>query len=234
MGIKVQLKHDLTRYHPQLTNGAVGHTTHLKTINDCFVKVYFPGAGHHDILWKSIEIIDEEYLEKRKKESDEKMKAIKENGKVELHWKKSGYLSSLRYEYRIGNQDFSHSIGFLDLAATLYEDFRNNGIEIKEFGEPNDVSARKFGESYHLDRKRTKAARNQSIISNGKAVAEWCKIGGFVNLKINYTLNGTHHEETIIKRDKGIARLNELIQAGVPVTHLGKPAYKNRVALNMI
>ncbi|MFD0698022.1 hypothetical protein ACFQZT_28510 [Paenibacillus sp. GCM10027628] len=48
-----------------------------RELNDNFTGVHFPGIGSLDVLWSSLEIIDEEYLleiEERRKQSKKNIK----------------------------------------------------------------------------------------------------------------------------------------------------------------
>ena len=66
--INVRLKVDLTQYLKGLIVGSEGYTIGNYGIwsraNDNFTGVHFPGIGSLDVLWSSLEIIDEEYLRK--------------------------------------------------------------------------------------------------------------------------------------------------------------------------
>jgi hypothetical protein len=63
--IRVRLLVDLTRYHPALRAGAEGVTVGQAGVwsrgNGRFVGVRFDQAGVHDILWDSLEIVDENF-----------------------------------------------------------------------------------------------------------------------------------------------------------------------------
>ena len=63
--IKVKLLVDLTRYADGLVEGLEGYTVGSKGMwsraNDNFVTVCFSNIATLDVLWKSLEIIDEEY-----------------------------------------------------------------------------------------------------------------------------------------------------------------------------
>ena len=64
--IRVRLRVSLTEYHPSLVAGAEGVTVETQgewsRAFDRFTGVQFPEAGVRDILWTSLEIVDEEYL----------------------------------------------------------------------------------------------------------------------------------------------------------------------------
>ena len=78
-GIKVKLTVDLTRYANGLIAGTEGITVGRQMMwshaSDRFVTVCFPGIATLDVLWNSLEIIDEE----TRKEMDRQEKLFIEN-----------------------------------------------------------------------------------------------------------------------------------------------------------
>lgn len=74
--IKVKLNSDLSRYEKGLLPGIEGYTIGQYGTwsrgSDRFIGVCFPGIATLDVLWESLEIIDDEYLKEvaliRKKE----------------------------------------------------------------------------------------------------------------------------------------------------------------------
>ena len=80
--IKIRLKVDLTKYHPELKIGAEGYTIGTYGIwsrgSNRFIGVCFPNIATLDVLWDSLEIIDSDYLkqlEKNKKEKEARTKS---------------------------------------------------------------------------------------------------------------------------------------------------------------
>lgn len=70
--IRVRLTVDLTEYKPDLIAGSEGYTIGSfgmwSRTFDRFIGVNFPRIGTLDVLWKSLEIIDEEYLRELEKQ----------------------------------------------------------------------------------------------------------------------------------------------------------------------
>lgn len=64
--IEIELIVDLTRYHPALFKGSRGFMIRFPLPNERFVDVEFPQAGLREILYKSLKVIDQEYLEQCK------------------------------------------------------------------------------------------------------------------------------------------------------------------------
>ena len=102
-GTKVKLIVDLTRYANGLVAGTEGITVGRQNLwskgSDRFVTVCFPGITTLDVLWKSLEIIDEEAL----KEIDCQEKLFAENLKraneVTLYVGPRGGFKYLSYSY---------------------------------------------------------------------------------------------------------------------------------------
>jgi len=80
--VKVRLIHDLSRYNSELKIGTEGFTVEAEGMmsrsNDNFVSVFFPGIETRDIMWRSLEIIDENFLAAREKEKQEELDGLKE------------------------------------------------------------------------------------------------------------------------------------------------------------
>ena len=101
-GTKVKLTVDLTQYAKGLVAGTEGITAGQQGMwsrgSDRFVTVRFPGITTLDVLWDSLEIIDEEVL----KEMDRQKKLFVENLKsakdVTCMWPKGGF-KYLSYRY---------------------------------------------------------------------------------------------------------------------------------------
>ena len=87
--IKVKLLVDLTRYADGLVEGSVGYTVGSNGMwsraNDNFVTICFPEIATLDVLWKSLEIIDEEYLKKAEEANKKWKEQLKSAKDVELH-----------------------------------------------------------------------------------------------------------------------------------------------------
>jgi len=135
--IKVKLLVDLTRYADGLVAGSQGYTIGSKGMwsraSDNFVTVCFPKIATLDVLWKSLEIIDEEYL-KRAEESDKKWKEqLKTARCVELHTGPRGGFRSLQFEYLSSNKIINHySNGIKSEADGIMEIFKANNIKIRK------------------------------------------------------------------------------------------------------
>jgi hypothetical protein len=235
MGIKVQLNEDLTRYHHGLKEGIVGVTTMHRTRNDCFVKVEFPGIYCIiDILWKSLTIVDEEYLEEKRKKQEEMIQAMKENGNAELHWHHCGAYHRLSYEYTPkGKQRHACSNYFSKQAGELYADMRKAGVKVREFGVPREEVAYVFNRDYYNDIIRRKEERWQAIVTTGEAVAEWNRNGGYEQVELTYSIHGRTVKELFTVREKGMELLKNLLKDNVPLIHIGEPDYQNRRTLGM-
>ena len=96
--IKVMLKTNLTRYARGLVAGSIGYTTgrngEFSRYDDKFITVDFPGIATLDILWSSLEILDEEILLRMAKEEDYITDNIRKIQKADLFM---GPLGGFRY-----------------------------------------------------------------------------------------------------------------------------------------
>jgi len=102
-GIQVRLTTDLTQYHPGLVKNVEGITVPNAGMwarsSDLFVSVRFEGAGVHDILWKSLNIIDEEVNRELAKLREETREALKTARNVVQTIGPRGGFRCLSYEY---------------------------------------------------------------------------------------------------------------------------------------
>lgn len=102
--IKVKLLVDLTRYADGLVEGSEGYTVGNNGLwsraNDNFVTVCFPEIATLDVLWKSLEIIDEEYLKRAEESNKEWKEQLKSAKDVELHLGPRGGFRSLQFKYK--------------------------------------------------------------------------------------------------------------------------------------
>lgn len=134
--IKVKLLVDLTRYADGLVEGSEGYTIGSKGMwsraNDNFVTVCFPNIATLDVLWKSLEIIDEEYI-KRVEEWNKKWREQLKTAKcVELHLGPRGGFRSLHFEYLSDNGTVVHyANGFKNEADNIMEILKANNIKIE-------------------------------------------------------------------------------------------------------
>lgn len=134
--IQVRLKVDLTDYRKGLIAGSEGYTVgsygSWSRSYDRFVGVHFPGIGTIDVLWKSLEIIDEEYLkeldEYRKKQTEE----LRNAKNVVKYIGPRGGFRHLSYEYIDSDGiKVSTSNGFKQESERLIELFEEYNIPIR-------------------------------------------------------------------------------------------------------
>ncbi len=102
-GIKVRLLVDLTKYAKGLIAGTegvtVGRTGLWSRGSDRFITVHFSGIATLDVLWDSLDIIDEAVLlenEKREKAFEESLRSARD---VVLHLGPRGGFRCLSYSY---------------------------------------------------------------------------------------------------------------------------------------
>jgi hypothetical protein len=125
--IEVRLTEDLTRYHPSLVPGVEGHTCGDSRLGDRFVVVRFPKTTL-DILWKGLEIIDEEHLKKMAEYKKAEQERMKQATDVVRRVGPRGGFWSLSYKYGQGTR----STGSKQQAAEWEAFFKEHGISIRE------------------------------------------------------------------------------------------------------
>lgn len=134
--VKVKLLVDLTKYVDGLVKGSKGYTVGNKGMwsksNDNFVTVCFPNIATLDVLWKSLEIIDEDYL-KRAEEWNKKWKEqLKTARCVELHLGPRGGFRCLQFEYLDANGMVIHyANAFKNESINIIETFKAYNIKIE-------------------------------------------------------------------------------------------------------
>lgn len=134
-GIKVALKVDLTKYRSGLVSGTEGTTVGTYGMwsrgSDRFIGVHFPGKGTLDVLWDSLEIIDEEYLKRVEERRNTHLEELKSATRVVKHVGPRGGFINLSYTYTNSNGSLIHvSKGFRKEADELIDFFERNGIEV--------------------------------------------------------------------------------------------------------
>lgn len=100
--------------------------------NDNFVTVCFPNVATLDVLWKSLEIIDEEYLKRVKERNAKWLEELKTAKNVELNLGPKGGFRSLSFEYMSDGVTIHYSNGFKNEAEKIMQVFKENNIQIKK------------------------------------------------------------------------------------------------------
>ena len=130
--IKVRLTTDLTRYHPKLQVGAEGYTVGVYGMwsrgSDRFIGVRFPEAGTFDILWQSLEIIDEEFQRDAAEHKQKKQELLKQASNVVKAVGPRGGFRYLSYQYPEGHISTSDRAEAEQLLAL----FTQYGIPVRE------------------------------------------------------------------------------------------------------
>ena len=132
--IKVRLKTDLSKYSPGLLPGVEGHTIGRYGLwsrgSDRFVGVCFPGIANLDVLWESLEIIDQEYLEEITLLNKNQMEELKSAKNVVKHVGPRGGFRYLSYEYTSMERINSHvTNGSKMEAERLVKTFKEYGMK---------------------------------------------------------------------------------------------------------
>ncbi len=134
--IKVKLNTNLSRYGEGLLPGIEGHTIGQygtwSRNSDRFIGVCFPGIATLDVLWESLKIIDDEYLNEiallHKKEAAE----LKSAKNVIKYVGPKGGFRYISYEYISNDGIINHvSNGFKNDADKLIEIFNQYGINVE-------------------------------------------------------------------------------------------------------
>jgi hypothetical protein len=127
--IRVKLVVDLSRYDSRLTGGQEGDAYSDSYLGDCFAFVRFDCGAGLDVLWNSLDIIDEEYLaEVAQRESEMEAKLATARDAI-LHLGPRGGFRCLSY-FIPG--DGHTSLGFKEKAMKHMGIMERHGIEIRE------------------------------------------------------------------------------------------------------
>lgn len=134
--IRVRLTVDLTEYKPGLVAGSEGYTVGAfglwSRTFDRFVGVNFPGIGTLDVLWKSLEIIDEEYLKEMEKQKNNQLEELKSARNVIKFIGPKGGFRYISYEYTDKNGvNVSTSNGFKQDSEKLLKIFADYNIPVE-------------------------------------------------------------------------------------------------------
>ena len=135
--IKVRLKVDLTKYSIGLVPGVEGITVGKMGIwsrgSDRFITVKFPGRATLDVLWDSLEIIDEEYLKEAEVSAKKYMEELKTATDVVRYLGPRGGFQYLSFTYFTKEGISVHqTIGFKKEAERTINYFNQNGIHIMD------------------------------------------------------------------------------------------------------
>ncbi|MEG2455063.1 MAG: hypothetical protein RSC08_02320 [Oscillospiraceae bacterium] len=140
--IQVQLTTDLTKYAKNLVAGTVGVTVAPQGMwsrqSDRFVTVAFPGIATLDVLWKSLKIIDEEFLEAQKARQIIFEESLKTAHDVVLHLGPRGGFHGLDYCYTDAQSGHAMNVsnGFKEEAQRIIELLKSYQIPIAEKIDP--------------------------------------------------------------------------------------------------
>lgn len=130
--IKVKLKADLTRYGEGFKEGIEGYTIGEYGMwsrgSDRFVGVHFPNVGSLDVLWESLEIIDEDFLKRREQHKKEFLEQLKSVTEATKYVGPRGGFHSLCYS---GKEVGHVCLGFKDEALEIEKILKSYGIEVK-------------------------------------------------------------------------------------------------------
>lgn len=127
--MRVRLTANLTRYDSRLTGGQEGDTTgRVSHLGDRFTFVLFDCGANLDVLWESIEVIDEAFLAAAKKRRDEEDIQLAQAADAVLHLGPNGGFKSL--SYRLGATRTTN--GLKDEAARIMAVLKSHGIPIRE------------------------------------------------------------------------------------------------------
>ncbi len=134
-GLKVRLRTDLTRYNKGLVPGVEGVTAGRQGmwshVQDRFITVRFEGIATLDVLWSSLEIIDEDYL-KQVEEDEKKFKEeLKTARNVKIVFGPKGGFRYLDLEYDSDGHQWHRSIGSKSEADEVVQVLKGYGIPVQ-------------------------------------------------------------------------------------------------------
>lgn len=103
--LKVSLVHDYTKYNEKLEKGVIGYAYETpeeqiaRKSDDNFVKVHFEGITDVDVLWRGLEIVDEDYLGKKQAEKDAYFSLMQSAKNVSYILGPKGGFKSLEFDF---------------------------------------------------------------------------------------------------------------------------------------
>jgi hypothetical protein len=135
--IQVKLKVDLSKYLKGLVAGTEGYTIGTYGMwsrgNDNFIGVHFPGIGSLDVLWSSLEIIDEKYLKEVELQKKQRMEEYKTAQDIIMCVGPRGGFKGLRFVYTDMNGiTVNQWVAFKPEADRLIEYFNELKLPITE------------------------------------------------------------------------------------------------------
>lgn len=135
--IKVRLNTDLTKYLNGLIAGSEGYTIGRFGMwsrgNDDFTGVHFLGIGSLDVLWSSLEIIDEEYLKKAEDRKKKRLEEYRSAKDIIKYVGPRGGFKGLSFTYiTLEGSTVSYSNGFKQESEELISYFKEIGLNITE------------------------------------------------------------------------------------------------------
>jgi hypothetical protein len=134
--IKVKLKVDLTQYLNGLVSETEGYTIGNHGIwsraNDNFTGVHFPGVGSLDVLWSSLEIIDQDYLDEMKKLHEQRMKEYRTAREIIKYVGPRGGFKNLSFVYNDSNGiNVHYSNGFKQESEKIMDYFNEINLKVE-------------------------------------------------------------------------------------------------------
>ncbi len=136
--IKVKLTTDLTKYAEGLIAGIEGITVGRQGIwsrgSDRFITVSFPGIAMLDVLWNSLEIVDEEVIQENERQKEIFVENLKTAQDVTLYLGPKGGFRSLSYSYFDKESGIAvhTSVGFKEEAYKIIDILKTHNIPIKQ------------------------------------------------------------------------------------------------------
>ncbi|WP_145412725.1 hypothetical protein [Paenibacillus xylanexedens] len=135
--IKVRLKTDLTNYLNGLKAGTEGYTIGRFGMwsrgNDNFTGVHFRGIGSLDVLWSSLEIIDEDYLKKTEERKHKRLEEFKSAKDITKYIGPRGGFKGLSFKYTtLEGNVVNYSNGFKQESEEIIQYFKDLGLSIIE------------------------------------------------------------------------------------------------------
>lgn len=132
--LKVKLVHDYTKYNDKLEKGIEGYALETpeeqetRKADDHFVKVKFDGITEVDVLWRGLEIVDEEYLAKKQAEKDAYFAQLNTAKNVVYTLGPKGGFKSLELDFVENGVEVHKVIEDKDLGAEFLETLDKMGI----------------------------------------------------------------------------------------------------------
>lgn len=147
--LKVKLVHDYTKYNEKLEKGLEGLAVETpeeqesRKNDDHFVKVIFNGITEVDVLWRGLEIVDEEYLAEKQRIKDEYFAQMKTAKNVVYTLGPKGGFKTLELDFVCNDEEVHKIVEDKEEGSDYLDALNKFNIDIKTIQLEKKIPVRK-------------------------------------------------------------------------------------------